>query len=82
VDDYGLEVFVGLPQATAHAIPAAKDKEKVDEYDLSRRLAELKAHDWEGLSVFSGDDRFILAPAHLACALLWLPSNVVEELLV
>ncbi|AQK81863.1 ESCRT-related protein CHMP1B [Zea mays] len=53
-DDYGLEVFVGLPQATAHAIPAAKDKEKVDEYDLSRRLAELKAHDWEGLSVFSG----------------------------
>jgi|UniRef100_A0A804PXU1 hypothetical protein len=81
-DDYGLEVFVGLPQATTHAIPAAKDKEKVYEYDLSCRLAELKVYDWEGLSVFSGDDRFILAPAHLACALLWLPSNVVEELLV
>ncbi|KAJ1260079.1 hypothetical protein BS78_10G204500 [Paspalum vaginatum] len=42
-DDYGLEVSVGLPQAAAHAIPAAKDKEKVDEDDLSRRLAELKA---------------------------------------
>lgn len=42
-DDYGLEVSVGLPQAVAHAIPAAKDKEKVDEDDLSRRLAELKA---------------------------------------
>nr|ACG49192.1 hypothetical protein [Zea mays] len=26
-----------------NAIPAAKDKEKVDEDDLSRRLAELKA---------------------------------------
>jgi charged multivesicular body protein 1 len=33
-----------LPQAAAHAIPAAKEKEKaVDEDDLSRRLAELKA---------------------------------------
>ncbi|KAM0930332.1 hypothetical protein ACQ4PT_001061 [Festuca glaucescens] len=42
-DDYGLEVSVGLPQAAAHAIPAAKDKEKVDEDDLTRRLAELKA---------------------------------------
>lgn len=43
-DDYGLEVTVGLPQAAAHAIPAKeKEKEKVDEDDLSRRLAELKA---------------------------------------
>jgi charged multivesicular body protein 1 len=42
-DDYGLEVSVGLPQAAAHAIPAAKEKEKVDEDDLTRRLAELKA---------------------------------------
>ncbi|ONK78944.1 uncharacterized protein A4U43_C01F1280 [Asparagus officinalis] len=41
-DDYGLEVSVGLPQAAAHAIPA-KEKEKVDEDDLSRRLAELKS---------------------------------------
>ncbi|KAJ1703611.1 hypothetical protein LUZ63_003390 [Rhynchospora breviuscula] len=41
-DDYGLEVSVGLPQAAAHAIPA-KEQEKVDEDDLSRRLAELKA---------------------------------------
>ncbi|KAG1327923.1 ESCRT-related protein CHMP1B [Cocos nucifera] len=41
-DDYGLEVSVGLPQAAAHAIPT-KEKEKVDEDDLSRRLAELKA---------------------------------------
>ncbi|KAF2927772.1 hypothetical protein DAI22_06g229900 [Oryza sativa Japonica Group] len=39
-----MEVSVGLPQAAAHAIPAAKEKEKaVDEDDLSRRLAELKA---------------------------------------
>ncbi|XP_078163276.1 ESCRT-related protein CHMP1-like [Carex rostrata] len=43
-DDYGLEVSVGLPQPAAHAIPAKeKENEKVDEDDLSRRLAELKA---------------------------------------
>ncbi|XXG45949.1 hypothetical protein AAC387_Pa02g0901 [Persea americana] len=42
-DDYGLEVSVGLPQAAAHAIPTASSSEKVDEDDLSRRLAELKA---------------------------------------
>ncbi|KAL2493213.1 ESCRT-related protein CHMP1A [Abeliophyllum distichum] len=41
-DDYGLEVSVGLPQPAAHAI-ATKNEEKVDEDDLSRRLAELKA---------------------------------------
>ncbi|PKA57680.1 hypothetical protein AXF42_Ash016726 [Apostasia shenzhenica] len=41
-DDYGLEVSVGLPQAAAHAIPTAKE-EKVEEADLSRRLADLKA---------------------------------------
>ncbi|MCL7038631.1 hypothetical protein MKW94_005680 [Papaver nudicaule] len=42
-DDYGLEVSVGLPQPAAHAIPTAAATEKVDEDDLSRRLAELKA---------------------------------------
>ncbi|KAJ4884442.1 ESCRT-related protein CHMP1B [Raphanus sativus] len=41
-DDYGLEVSVGLPQPAGHAIPTATE-EKVDEDDLSRRLAELKA---------------------------------------
>jgi charged multivesicular body protein 1 len=41
-DDYGLEVSVGLPQPAAHAV-ATKSQEKVDEDDLSRRLAELKA---------------------------------------
>ncbi|KAL5726051.1 Charged multivesicular body protein 1b [Ranunculus cassubicifolius] len=41
-DSYGLEVSVGLPTAAGHAIPA-KTTEKVDEDDLSRRLAELKA---------------------------------------
>ncbi|KAJ6840937.1 ESCRT-related protein CHMP1B [Iris pallida] len=41
-DDYGLEVSVGLPQAGATAIAAA-GKEKVEEDNLSRRLAELKA---------------------------------------
>lgn len=41
-DDYGLEVSVGLPQPAAHAVPT-KQQEKVDEDDLSRRLAELKA---------------------------------------
>ncbi|XP_072967364.1 ESCRT-related protein CHMP1B-like [Typha angustifolia] len=41
-DDYGLEVSVGLPQPAAHAIPS-KEKEVVDEDDLSRRLSELKA---------------------------------------
>ncbi|CAN7054256.1 unnamed protein product [Brassica rapa subsp. trilocularis] len=41
-DDYGLEVSVGLPQAAGHTIPTATE-EKVDEDDLSRRLAELKA---------------------------------------
>ncbi|KAI3884483.1 hypothetical protein MKX03_034823 [Papaver bracteatum] len=41
-DDYGLEVSVGLPQPAAHAIPTATE-EKIDEDDLSRRLAELKA---------------------------------------
>lgn len=42
--NYGLEVSVGLPQAAAHTIPATKDKEKVDEDDLTRSLAELKAN--------------------------------------
>ncbi|KAL7140252.1 hypothetical protein ABFS83_09G109400 [Erythranthe nasuta] len=41
-DDYGLEVSVGLPQAAAHAV-SVKNTEKVDEDDLTRRLAELKA---------------------------------------
>ncbi|CAH9088585.1 unnamed protein product [Cuscuta europaea] len=41
-DDYGLEVSVGLPQPAAHAVPT-NTAEKVDEDDLSRRLAELKA---------------------------------------
>ncbi|XP_062008557.1 ESCRT-related protein CHMP1B-like [Rosa rugosa] len=41
-DDYGLEVSVGLPQPAAHAVPT-KEADKVDEDDLSRRLAELKA---------------------------------------
>ncbi|XP_056847329.1 ESCRT-related protein CHMP1B-like [Raphanus sativus] len=43
-DDYGLEIYVGLPQPAGHAIPTATE-EKVDEDDLSRRLAELKAED-------------------------------------
>jgi len=42
-DDYGLEVSVGLPQAAAHVVANAKENEKVDEDDLTRRLAELKA---------------------------------------
>ncbi|KAF9615160.1 hypothetical protein IFM89_022221 [Coptis chinensis] len=43
-DDYGLEVSVRLSQAAGHAIAAAfKSNEKVDEDDLSRQLAELKA---------------------------------------
>jgi len=42
-DDYGLEVSVGLPQPAAHAIPTKNSEEKVDEDDLTRRLAELKA---------------------------------------
>lgn len=41
-DDYGLEVSVGLPQPAAHPFPTKMD-ETVDENDLSRRLAELKA---------------------------------------
>lgn len=41
-DDYGLEVSVGLPQPAAHAV-AVKTTEKVDEDDLTKRLAELKA---------------------------------------
>ncbi|KAF7134623.1 hypothetical protein RHSIM_Rhsim08G0230600 [Rhododendron simsii] len=41
-DDYGLEVSVGLPQPAAHAV-AVKSTEKVDEDDLTKRLAELKA---------------------------------------
>ncbi|XP_021749777.1 ESCRT-related protein CHMP1B-like [Chenopodium quinoa] len=41
-DDYGLEVSVGLPQPAAHPVPTKTD-ETVDENDLSRRLAELKA---------------------------------------
>ena len=41
-DDYGLEVSVGLPQPAAHAV-ATSSQEKVDEDDLSRRLAELKS---------------------------------------
>ncbi|GKD42522.1 hypothetical protein Tco_1267167 [Tanacetum coccineum] len=42
-DDYGLEVSVGLLQATGHAV-AVKRIEKVKEDDLGRRLAKLKAH--------------------------------------
>eukprot|EP01018_Ginkgo_biloba_P024841 Gb_40149 [translate_table: standard] len=40
-DDYGLEVSVGLPQPAANAI--SSKSEPVEEDDLSRRLAELKA---------------------------------------
>lgn len=40
-DNYGLEVSVGLPQPATHAVPT-KASEKVEEGDLSRRLAELK----------------------------------------
>ncbi|KAK8954774.1 hypothetical protein KSP39_PZI002748 [Platanthera zijinensis] len=42
-DDYGLEVSVGLPQPASHAVSSNQEKEKVDEDDLSRRLADLKA---------------------------------------
>lgn len=42
-NDYGLEVSVGVPQPAAHAIPTKSSEAKVDEDDLSRRLAELKA---------------------------------------
>ncbi|CAL0332413.1 unnamed protein product [Lupinus luteus] len=43
-DDYGLAVSVGLPQPGAHAVPTKEaGSEKVDEDDLSKRLAELKA---------------------------------------
>ncbi|KAL9683197.1 hypothetical protein QQ045_015014 [Rhodiola kirilowii] len=42
-DDYGLEVSVGLPQAAGRAIASLAQAKKVDEDDLSRRLAELKA---------------------------------------
>ncbi|CAK9170323.1 unnamed protein product [Ilex paraguariensis] len=42
IDNYGLEVSVRLPQLAAHTV-AAKNTEKVDEDDLSKRLAELKA---------------------------------------
>uniref|UniRef100_A0A3Q7HK34 Uncharacterized protein n=1 Tax=Solanum lycopersicum TaxID=4081 RepID=A0A3Q7HK34_SOLLC len=41
-DDYGHEVSVGFPQEAGHAIPT-KEIEKVNEDDLTRRLAELKA---------------------------------------
>lgn len=42
-DDYGLEVSVGLPQAAGHAIATPSAGEKVEEDDLSKRLADLKA---------------------------------------
>uniref|UniRef100_A0A7N0V9Y5 Uncharacterized protein n=1 Tax=Kalanchoe fedtschenkoi TaxID=63787 RepID=A0A7N0V9Y5_KALFE len=42
-DDYGLEVSVGLPQPAGHAIATPAKAESVDEDDLTRRLAELKA---------------------------------------
>ncbi|GAA0185559.1 membrane traffic protein [Lithospermum erythrorhizon] len=41
-DDYGLEVSVGLPQPGLNSLPV-KDTESVEEDDLTRRLAELKA---------------------------------------
>ncbi|XP_074287361.1 ESCRT-related protein CHMP1A-like [Silene latifolia] len=41
-DDYGLEVSVGLPQAAGHAVAAPKADVKVDEDDLTARLAALK----------------------------------------
>ncbi|CAM8880023.1 unnamed protein product [Rhodiola kirilowii] len=42
-DNYGLEFSTGLPQPAGHSIAAPAQAEKVDEDDLSRRLAELKA---------------------------------------
>ena len=39
-NNYGLEVFINLPESAAHVVPAM---EKLDEDELSRRLAELKA---------------------------------------
>lgn len=41
-DNFGLQVSVGLPQAATHVIPTPSF-EKMDEDDLSRSLAELKA---------------------------------------
>ncbi|KAK6153605.1 hypothetical protein DH2020_013244 [Rehmannia glutinosa] len=38
-DEYGLEVFVEMPQPAAHAMDA-KNSEKVDKDDFSRRIAE------------------------------------------
>lgn len=42
VDDYGLEVLVGLPQLASHAI-FTKTEEKIEEDDYFTRLVELKA---------------------------------------
>ncbi|CAA7410040.1 unnamed protein product [Spirodela intermedia] len=43
-DNCGLEVAIGLPQTAVHAVPSlVEEKAEVDEDDLSRRLAELKA---------------------------------------
>ncbi|GKC49580.1 hypothetical protein Tco_1072325, partial [Tanacetum coccineum] len=42
-DDYGLEVVVGLLQATRHTV-AVKRIEKVEGDDSGRRLVELKSH--------------------------------------
>ncbi|XP_028756243.1 ESCRT-related protein CHMP1B-like [Neltuma alba] len=44
-DDYGLEVSVGLPQPASQAVPVTKETEKVDDGDLSKLLAELRARD-------------------------------------
>jgi charged multivesicular body protein 1 len=41
--DCTLELFVGLPQGAAHAIPIAKNKEKVGGDDLTRYLTKLNA---------------------------------------
>jgi hypothetical protein len=41
--DCRLELFVGLPQDAARAIPAAKNKEKVGGDDLTCYVTELNA---------------------------------------
>ncbi|KAJ6348299.1 hypothetical protein OIU76_004715 [Salix suchowensis] len=73
-----MEVSVGLPQPAAHAV-ATSSQEKVDEDDLSRRLAELKSKGWKfGLRFPARNPALLdrsLSPEHVNVNISWNNSK-------
>ncbi|KAF9592954.1 hypothetical protein IFM89_019258 [Coptis chinensis] len=74
--DYGLEVSVGLPQAGHAIMVASKSNEKVDEDDLSRRLAELNARGGNLIDLYNYVNLLFF------CCVGKCSSNVVHDIIL